>query len=170
MTSVRRARGYGISALLGLPAAFLAHTFVFGQAHTIAGSFHVLALAAVAASLFAAALFATCAALRRSQSVSPHLLGTALSATAWLAAVEAGEARHAIPTLLCLLAIAAAVWIVSALSRAYSHSVCAVATLFVRRTAAPRDLVIELFTAAALPRLRARARFELFSRPPPVLS
>lgn len=164
-----RVRGYGVSTLLGLPAALLAHTLVFGQTHTIAGSFHVLVLAAGAASLFAAALFETLAALRRTKSISPHLLVTALSAVAWLTAVEAGETRHAIPTLLCLLAISAAAWIIALLSHACTHAVCAIAAMFVRRK--PVDtFAVQHLRAAVLPRPSTRAHFILFSRPPPVLS
>lgn len=168
--NARRARVYGISALLGLPAAFLAHTLVFGQAHAIAGPFHILALAAGAASLIAAALLGAFAALRRTGSISPHLLGTALSATAWLAALEAGETRHAIPTLLCLLALTAAAWIVAVLSSAYAHTVSAIAELFVSRTPASQHSFFHLFDADALPRRRTLRHLSLFSRPPPALS
>lgn len=170
MTRVLRTRGYGISALLGLPAAFLAHTLVFGQAHAIAGSFHAIALAAGAASLFAAAVFSAFAALRRTESISPHLLGTALSATAWLAALEAGETRHAIPTVLTLLSVAAAALLVALLVGAYTHTVCAIAASFVRRTPAPRDLFVEVFIAAAPPRRTTCTYYTIYSRPPPALS
>lgn len=170
MRTSRIARSYGVSALLGLPAALLAHTLVFGQAHAIAGSFHVAALAAGAASLAVAALLGAFAAVRREKSVAPHMLGMALSATAWLAALEAGESRHAIPTLFCLLAVAAAVWIVALLSQAYTQTVSTIATLFLARDITHSSAFIARFDGGRVPRNHTFSCFTLFSRPPPALS
>ncbi len=72
MISVRASRRAGVSALLGLPAALLAHTLLFGHAHAAAGSFHGSALGVGAAFALLAAALAGIALYVTARADSPH--------------------------------------------------------------------------------------------------
>jgi hypothetical protein len=152
-----------------LPAALLAHTLVFGHAHAAAGSFHGLAVGAGSAFGLMGLLFAAIAALRHTRADSPHIVITALTATGWLAALEAAESPHGIPVFLCLLAIAAATALVAAATHACTRTIAAIAWLFGTHAASSASLHVR-GTRRAIRNRRTLGDFALFSRPPPALS
>lgn len=163
-------RRFGISALLGLPAALLAHTLVFGDSHVVGGSFHAYALEGSAVFAVLAALLASVAAVRGSRCWTPHVGGTALAAGAWLAALELRESPHAIPVALCLFALAAAAAILAAVVHAFARAVVTVAQFFDAYAKLESVSFVAAFSARIANRRRALRDFTLFSRPPPALS
>jgi hypothetical protein len=167
--SQRAARNFGVSALLGLPAALLAHTLVFGHAHAAAGPFHGLAVSVGGSFALLAALFAGIAAVRHTRADSPHIVITALTATGWLAAIEAAESPHGIPIMLCLLATVAAAAIVAAATRACSQTIAEIVSLFGVHVTPRAASFVRNYRSSVLVR-RNLGRFALFSRPPPQLS
>jgi hypothetical protein len=166
----RAARNAIVSALLGLPAALLAHTFVFGSSHAFGGWLHPLAvqLGAGFATLVAVVFGLAAARGNRSASLSAGTLFFA--ATAWFATFELTESAHAIPVLLCALAIAVAGAICALAVSAYAHTVRAIAGCFSTRVRFASRAFHLPFSGGAFNRRRTFDGFALFSRPPPVLS
>jgi hypothetical protein len=168
--SARAARNAIVSALLGLPAAFLAHTFVFGSSHAFGGWLHPLAvqLGAGFATLVAVMLGLAAARGNRSASLSARTLF--LAASAWFATFELTESAHAIPVLLCALAIAVAGAICALTVSAYTQTVRAIAVCFSTCARVPSRAFHLAFSGGAFNQRRSFDGFALFSRPPPVLS
>jgi hypothetical protein len=162
-------RRFGISALLGLPAALVAHTLVFGQTHAVAGSFHGLAVGVGAGFALLAALLAGIAAARHTRADAPHVVITALTAIGWLAALEATESPHGIPVLLCLLALALATAIVATATRACAQTIAAIVSFFGVRTTA-RAALFAGHARFVVCRRHTIGEIAIFSRPPPALS
>ncbi len=163
------ARNAGVSLLLGLPAALLAHTLVFGAEHTVGGSLHSASLGLAFGFAFAGSLWAAVGAVRRLHCL-PRFVPLAFSAAAWLAALEALESPHAIPLLLCLVTVAVAASVVTVVLRAFALTVSTVASLLsspVRRS--PSAFFADFISRRPAVR-RTIVRFALFSRPPPALS
>jgi hypothetical protein len=156
--------------LLGLPAALLAHTFVFGSSHALGGSLHSLAVEIGAGFAAMAAVVLGLAAVRgnRSASISGSMLF--LAAGGWFAAFEFTESAHAIPVLLCALAIAVAGAICAMAVSAYTHTVRAIVESFSARTRVASNSFHLRFSGGAFNQRRTFDGFALFSRPPPVLS
>jgi hypothetical protein len=168
--NTRRARRIATSALLGLPAALLAHALIFGQAHVLGGWLHSFALQGAAGFALIAATIASLTIARGQRCDALHVGALAFTATAWLALLELAEAPHAIPLMLCVLAILAATALVSFLAAGYAHTVAAVLHVFSARVkiGAPRFVFACSPGASAQP--RTVPQFSLFSRPPPSLS
>jgi hypothetical protein len=153
-----------------LPAALLAHTFVFGSSHTIGGSLHSLVIQAGAgfAATVAAVLGASAVRGTRRAPVSGSVL--LLAALAWFAAFEFSESAHAVPVLLCTLAIALAGAICGLAVSAYTQAVRAVVEALCVRTRIAAPCLRVATRAERLLVRRFIGVFSLFSRPPPALS
>ena len=163
-------RSAAVSALLGLPVALIAHTLVFGQAHAMGGERHGVAV--YLAILFAAAAAVICG-LRNARSKQARSLPPAallFTAGAWFAAFELTESAHAVPVLLCALAIVFAAAICGFALRAYAHTVHAIACFVSSRQALTPRAFVCWFSPGAFNLRHTFGAFALFSRPPPVLS
>lgn len=160
-----------ISALLGMPAALLAHAFIFGNGHLAGGAFHAAFAQGGTACAFAALGAVLAASVRGRRSCAPYLAAIALATAAALAAIEAVESSHRIPLLLCLFAVAFAAALAYAAVHAFSASARAVAAVLSTRAkiAVSRCDRAGAF-AARLLRINSAWHFALFSRPPPLLS
>jgi hypothetical protein len=157
-------------ALLGLPAALLAHTFAFHGAHEAGGSMH--GLLAILASGFGsvATLIAAYVALRKMRSAGPRLLPIVLGATAWFAGIECFEHTRDVPVAITLLALIVCSWLVRVILGAFMQTVVAVvATLWTALTKLP-ELRSNAIVLAAPALQRPAYRFRIFSRPPPHFS
>jgi hypothetical protein len=162
-------RKFVLLALLGLPAALLAHALLFGGQHAAGGVFHAETLGLGAGFAFLAALIASVAAVRRVRWSSP-VANTVVSAAIWFAAIERAEAPHRIPFALCALTLLAAAWLVGTALRAFTGVVTAIAHAWhVRKTPRRAPHVSKTFCFAHSTSGRAW-RFALFPRPPPALS
>jgi hypothetical protein len=153
-----------------LPAALLAHTFVFGRAHAIGGALSGAAMQAALGFAVLAAVLAGASAIVERRWRLPHAGALSVSASAWLAGLELVEARHAIPVLLCVLALAAAAMLLGCLVAAYTGTLAAIAVLAYERPNALRGSFAFRYAHTSPDRRRSRPVFELFSRPPPALS
>jgi hypothetical protein len=164
------ARSAAVSALLGLPVALVAHAFVFGQAHAMGGERHGLAV--YLAIVFAAAAAVICgvrnARSKQARSLPPAAL--LFTAGAWFAAFELTESAHAVPVLICALAIAFAAAICGFALRAYAHTIHAIASFVSARKALAPSAFVCWFSSGAFNLRHIFGAFALFSRPPPVLS
>lgn len=164
------ARSGTVSALLGLPVALIAHALVFGQAHAMGGERHGLAV--YLAIVFSAAAAVLCG-LRNARSKHARSLPPAallLTAGMWFAAFEFTESAHAVPVLLCALAIIFAAAICGFALRAYAHTIHAIAYFVSLRKAVARSVFVYWFSPGAFNLLHMFGGFAIFSRPPPVLS
>ena len=93
-----------------------------------------------------------------------------LTAGGWLTAFELIEAPHAVPILLCALALGAAALVFGCLLAAYTGTLVSVAALAYEHSGvAPAAFTISYARTSPNVR-RARPEFALFSRPPPALS
>lgn len=157
-------------ALLGLPAALLAHTLVFHGAHEAGGSMHALLAAVAGVFGFVAALVAAFIALRTAKDLAPRFLPILSGAIAWFGAMEAFEHDRSVPIAVALVALAACAWLVRIILRAFMHTVVAVvATLWVALSKIP-ELCSHAIVLTAPALQRPAYRFRIFSRPPPALS
>jgi hypothetical protein len=168
--SAHAARNAVVSALLGLPAALLAHTFVFGSSHAFGGWLHPFAVQLGAGFATTAAVLLGLAAARGNRNASLSAGTLLLAAAAWFATFEFTESAHAIPVLLCALAIAIAGAICALAVSAYTHTVRAIAGCFSTRVRFTSRAFHLAFSGDAFNRRRTFDGFALFSRPPPVLS
>lgn len=163
-------RSAAVSALLGLPVALVAHALVFGQSHAMGGERHGLAV--YLAIVFSAAA-ATICGLRNARSKQARSLPPAVllfTAGAWFAAFELTESAHAVPVLLCALAVAFAAAICGFALRAYAHTVHAIACFVSAVKAFAPSAFVCRFSPGAFNLQHTLSEFSLFSRPPPVLS
>lgn len=163
-------RRVATGALLGLPAALLAHIFVFHGAHEAGGSMHALLAFAGGVFGFAAALVAAFIALRRLRDAAPRFLPVLSGAAAWFTTIEAFEHSRGVPVAFALLALIVCSWLVLTIVRAFAHTVVAVvATLWTALTKFP-EICSSAIALAAPAQQRPAYRFRIFSRPPPSLS
>lgn len=170
MNISRAARRVGAAALLGLPAALLAHTLVFGGEHAAGGSMHALLFGLAASFGFLTTLLVAIAATRSMRGAAPRLWPVLSGAVVWYGATELYEHAHAVPVLLSVLALVLASAIVHAVLRAFAHTIVAIACSLWSALAKPKSLCASAI-ALAMPALQRPAyRFRVFSRPPPVLS
>lgn len=177
----RIARILGLSALLGLPAAVLAHWAIFGHAHILGGNSHALlsALWIICVGLAIAGALAAAFLSTRSQSsisraigriglVAPSLAALLASTTFWFVMIELREKPHAIPTLSAIAAICFAAWIVGALWRGLARAAAAVATEWFQRLRIACESGSPSAWGTPVPVIAAHApAYRLFSRPPP---
>jgi hypothetical protein len=168
--SARGVRRIFVSALLGLPAALLAHALAFGQAHVLGGTLHSFAVQGAAGFALIAAIVASLAIARGERWDAPHAGAVAIAASAWLTLIELAEAPHAVPLLLCVLAILAATAIVSSVAAGYTHAVAAVVHVFGAHAKIDAPRFAFAFSSEAPSRRRTLPEFRLFSRPPPAFS
>lgn len=166
----RTARNAFVSALLGLPAALLAHTFVFGTSHAIGGWLHPLAIQLGAGFAAVAAVALGVAAARGNRDASLSGGALFLASSAWFATFESTESAHAIPVLLCALAIAVAGAICALAVSAYTRTVRAIVECFSTCARFTASSFHSHFSAGAFNQRRSFTGFSLFSRPPPALS
>lgn len=159
-------RKFATGALLGLPAALLAHFLVFGNAHAAGGSAHGALVDAACAFGFLAALAFAIAACRRIR-IAPSFTPIVLGAASWFAGVEFSEHQSAVPLLLSALAILLCSWLIRATVRAFAHVVVAIlaaAWIPARRDRGSRR---SGYARNTIVRMRPAYRFRIFSRPPP---
>jgi hypothetical protein len=166
VTSIRK---FGYAALLGLPAALLAHVLLFGNEHTLAGSLHGAALSLGTSFAFFATLLAAVAAVRRWKSPRIHLLAMTGGAAAWFAGIELCEQSHAVSFLAAAVAVAFASWLVRVVLLAFAQTFAAiVAVLTGVFSPAPRQASRAPYTCA--PSRSTAHTLRLFSRPPPAFA
>jgi hypothetical protein len=177
------------AALLGVPAALLAHMAAFtGSNHTIGGAFHealiegslaaVLAFAVLLGALFLQSAGHATGSIRDGSVLAAHLqtylpsvFGLAAMSALWYGIIEALEPHHdGAPFLLLLAAFFAAAifvrFLASAIVRALASIVVAITTTaFATHVASfrPRRYHTVVLTAG---RIAAR---RLFARPPPAV-
>ncbi len=167
---MRAGRRIITGALLGLPAALLAHTFVFHGAHEAGGSLHAVFAALAGVFGFVAALAVAFIAIRTVRGARPRFIPILAGSLAWFGAMELFEHDHGVPVALALLALAACSWFVCAVLQAFAHTVAAVvSTLWSTLTKLPQ-LCSHAIALAAPALQRPAYRFRIFSRPPPALS
>lgn len=167
---MRAGRRIVTGALLGLPAALLAHTLVFNGTHEAGGSAHALLYVLAGAFGFFAALAVALVATRRMREVAPRFLPILCGAMAWFAAIESFERDAAVPVGIALLALIVCSWIVRTVLRAFAQTVAAVVcTLWSAIAKLPR-LCANAIELSAPVQQRPAYRFRIFSRPPPLLS
>jgi hypothetical protein len=163
--------------LLGLPAALLAHAFVFGHRHAAAGAAHnaVLAGALLAVSLVLA--LQTRAAsqgsilARRLHDGMPGFFAIAVSAGAWYALIELSEPHHAFSAITAAAALLAASLFVRGAIRFTARSLSTIAIAFTARLRPGRGLESRVPPQRTLPLIKSFALSRrLFSRPPPAFS
>lgn len=170
MTVLRTSRRIATGALLGLPAALLAHTLVFHGTHEAGGSMHALLTATAGAFGFLAALIAAVLALRSMRDASPRFVPIVSGATAWFTAIEGFEHSRGVPAALTLLALLVCSWLVQTILRAFMQTVAAVAATLWTATAKFPELHSNAIALAAPALQRPAYRFRIFSRPPPLFS
>ena len=162
-------RNVALSALLGLPAALVAHAIAFGGAHEMGGAIHDTAIQGAALFALAAAVFIGIGAARRARWYpSPRML--LVTTTLWLVGIELTERAHAIPVAFCLLAIALTTALFASAVSAYARTVERIAEFICAREARPKPVHDCRLVPAAFHRRRTCGAFSLFSRPPPALS
>jgi hypothetical protein len=170
VTLMRTGRRIATGALLGLPAALLAHTLVFKSGHEAGGSMHALLFGLAGGIAFAAALAVALLALRTVRGVAPRFVPILAGSAAWFAAMEFIEHDRTVPIAVALFALAACSWFVRAVLRAFAQTVIAVvSTLWSTLTKFP-ELCSNAIALAAPALQRPAYRFRIFSRPPPLHS
>lgn len=167
---------FGTAPLLGLPAALLAHAFVFGDDHAAGGAAHIIALAAAAVFGLAALALHTGSIVQgsilasRLQANMPRLAPLAVSAGAWYALLEACEPHHTFNTIAVALAVFAASLLVRGALSLAARTLRSIVVAFCGCEHYLQDAFnpyVSLAYAAPL-RLPAFAHSRrLFSRPPP---
>lgn len=170
MSGNRHAHSLFRAALVGLPAALLAHALVFGSAHAAGGSLHsvLLDLAGAFSALGIAivALRARCSP----RDIVPGTLPIAAAGALWFGAIEVGEHSHSVPIVVAILALLFAAWIVHAVLSAFAHTVYTIAVLLGTPLVRGQRRVTQRFEPTALHARNHAHVFRLFSRPPPALS
>ncbi len=163
-------RALAVSALLGLPAAFLAHAVVFHGGHVAGGGAHAVLVDLSIICMTLAVTAALAAALReRIGRFAPSYASVIASTAAWFVLIELREHPHAIPALPSLAAVCFAACIVAVVWRGFTRVAADVVLEFfvtLNQTAAsPRSTIFDGLThpAGSL----APAYSPLFSRPPP---
>lgn len=167
MTSVQLARRALGGALLGLPAALLAHTLAFRGDHAAGGSAHSLFLELASAFAFLVTLLVAICAAKNIKRATLRLPWVLAGSVLWFAAIEGREGHHGVPVLLVAIALLFASWIVRAIVRAFEHTAIAVlAALW--SVVLPAPCLASSAVRHATPRaLSAAHRFRMYSRPPP---
>lgn len=166
----RTVRRVVTGALLGLPAALLAHTLAFGAQHTAGAGMHALFLGLASALAFAATLVVAVAAMRRVPGIAPKFAPILAGSALWFAAIEGSEQSHSVPVLVSALALVVASFIVRTLLRAFAETVVAFARALWYAQAERKPLCAHAIREATPAHYRPAYRFRVFSRPPPVLS
>lgn len=168
----KRGRIVALSALLGLPAAVLAHAAIFGHGHVLGGESHALFWASwiACAGLAVAAALVPAFINARFQSTLAPSLATLIAGTAgWFALIELREQPHAIPVLPTLAVIASAAWIAGVAWRGLARAAAAIAFEFVQMLRVVSEPRAFAGIGVAVPAVAAHAHaHRLFSRPPPV--
>jgi hypothetical protein len=170
VTLMRAGRRIVTGALLGLPAALLAHTLVFNGGHEAGGSMHALLFGLASGFAFLAALIVALVAMRRARDITPRFIPILAGAIAWFGAIEAFEGDRGVPIAMALLALALCSWIVRAVLRAFAHTVAAVICTLWSAFAKFPELCSSAIALAAPALQRPAYRFRIFSRPPPLHS
>jgi hypothetical protein len=170
VTLKRAGRRVLTGALLGLPAALMAHTLVFHGAHQAGGSIHALLAVFAGAFGFAAALAVAVIALQRVRGIAPRFVPIFSGAVTWFGAIEFFERDAGVPIVLALLALALCSWFVQAVLRAFAATVIAVVCTLWSALAKLPEICSNAIALAAPPLQRPAYRFRVFSRPPPLLS
>lgn len=138
--------------ILGLLAALVAHTAIFGGDHAMGGAYHALLLQiALGGGLSLLVFFAALAwgepggaadgsiVAARLRERLPRAAAVLAAAAAWYAAAEGIEPHHAGPSpVLALLAVAAASWIVLRFSGAAVRALAAAVLAILGVSFAPR--------------------------------
>lgn len=157
-------------ALLGLPAALLAHILVFGHEHAAGGSMDGALVQMAVGFGFLSALVVAIGASRVIRAVVPRMSTVLAGSTLWFTAIEFTEAQHHLSPAIAIAALALASWIVVSILRAFAHTIVAIVqAVWHARRGAPRTLHAALSLLAPVP-ANAAHRFRIFSRPPPLLS
>jgi hypothetical protein len=167
------------AALLGLPAALLAHGLVFGGEHAVGGALQSAALSAgVLVLLVAAALHSRTAAqgtimASRLRSRRPGAVPLFVFSAVWFALLEACESPHHLPiaviaAALCLACMAVR-GVLGPLGRAIALASIAIAGAVAIRPARSCPIVPRRHPSPQPVRALAHAA-RIFSRPPPLFS
>ncbi|HET9393567.1 MAG TPA: hypothetical protein VFO29_08650 [Candidatus Rubrimentiphilum sp.] len=161
-----------LSALLGLPAAVLAHAGIFGRAHVLGGGSHALFWAlwiAFAGAAVASALIPAFLNARFKSTLAPPLAALLTSTASWFAVIELREQPHAIPVLPAMIALGLAAWIVGVAWRGLARAAAEIALELVQILRAASEPRAFAGIGIAVPTIAAHAHaHRLFSRPPPV--
>ena len=174
MEDVRQkaARIVALSALLGLPAAVLAHAGIFGRAHVLGGGSHSAFWAlwiACAGLAVAGALVPAVLNPRRKSTLAPSLVTLIASTAGWFALIEVREQPHAIPILPAMIALGLAAWIVGVAWRGVARAAAAIALEFVQMLRVVSEPRAFAGIGVAVPTIATYAHaHRLFSRPPPL--
>lgn len=167
---MRAARRVGGGALLGLPAALLAHTLVFGGEHAVGGPMHALLFGLAASFGFLITLLVAIAAVRSMRGATPRFAAIFTGAALWFGGIELYEHGHGVPLLLSFLALLLASGIVRAVLRAFAHTVAIIAYALWSVLTKPKAICASAIVLATPAQQRPAYRFRVFSRPPPALS
>lgn len=170
MTLVRTGRRILTGALLGLPAALLAHTVVFHGEHQAGGSFHGLLAMLAGFFGFTAALTLALLAVRNLRGISPRFAPIFTGAIVWFGGIEFIERDAGVPVVVALLALIACAWLVQAVLRAFAHTVAAIVCTLWCMIAKLPQLRFHTIDLGAPALQRPAYRFRVFSRPPPLHS
>ena len=159
---------FTIPALLGLPAAVLAHAEIFGGRHLLGGGSHALVWALCAASSVAAIVAGSRMAAERIRAHVPSAAQLLLSAGSWFVAIELCEQPHAIPLAQAVALLCAAALAIGITWRCFTRAAEFIASeLSHKLGVAVRDAVAQLYASAEPIAVAHAPSYRLFSRPPP---
>ncbi len=169
--------------VLGVLASLMAHTALFGGDHAMGGGYHAALLQLAIVGSVGLLVFYGLLAWSGSRNaadgsvlaarITPRLPGffaLCASTTLWYAVAERIEPEHAAhaPLLGTMVALAAAAWVVLALTRALVRLLASAVIAIARTRWAPRVLFLVERSPVRLIVRRSPIHRRRFARPPPV--
>ena len=157
---------FAIPALLGLPAAILAHGAIFGASHLLGGNSNAVVWELCAA--FGGCAIIAAIAAKRVRACLPSAAELLLSTAIWFTSIELREQPHAIPMVQALALLCLAALVIGIAWRGFTRTAeIIVSELSHNLRVAALETGAQLYGSAEPLAVAFAPSYRLFSRPPP---